>query len=79
MTRLALTRCRALILDAFRGDHSNFVRDDELDIAWKIFTPLLHHIDQQKPSPEPYAYGSRGPAKLDAFLEKNGGYKKSSK
>lgn len=36
---------RALILDAFKGDHSNFVRDDELDIAWKIFTPLLHHID----------------------------------
>lgn len=36
---------RALILDAFKGDHSNFVRDDELDIAWKIFTPLLHWID----------------------------------
>lgn len=30
----------ALILDAFKGDHSNFVRDDELDIAWKIFTPM---------------------------------------
>lgn len=26
----------ALILDAFKGDHSNFVRDDELDIAWKV-------------------------------------------
>lgn len=25
----------ALILDAFKGDHSNFVRDDELDLAWK--------------------------------------------
>lgn len=24
--------CRALILDAFKGDHSNFVRDDELDM-----------------------------------------------
>jgi glucose-6-phosphate 1-dehydrogenase len=35
----------ALILDAFRGDHSNFVRDDELDVAWKIFTPILHWID----------------------------------
>lgn len=32
--------CRALILDAFKGDHSNFVRADELDIAWSIFTPL---------------------------------------
>lgn len=26
----------ALILDAFKGDHSNFVRDDELDCAWKV-------------------------------------------
>ncbi len=26
----------ALILDALRGDHSNFVRDDELDGAWKV-------------------------------------------
>jgi glucose-6-phosphate 1-dehydrogenase len=26
----------ALILDALKGDHSNFVRDDELDGAWKV-------------------------------------------
>jgi glucose-6-phosphate 1-dehydrogenase len=34
----------SLILDAFRGDHSNFVRDDELDVAWEVslkFTPYL--------------------------------------
>ena len=35
----------ALILDALKGDHSNFVRDDELDVAWGIFTPILHWID----------------------------------
>jgi glucose-6-phosphate 1-dehydrogenase len=26
----------ALILDALKGDHSNFVRDDELFAAWKV-------------------------------------------
>lgn len=26
----------ALILDAMKGDHGNFVRDDELDVAWKV-------------------------------------------
>ena len=26
----------SLILEALRGDHSNFVRDDELDVAWKV-------------------------------------------
>ena len=31
----------ALILDALRGDHSNFVRDDELDYAWKVRAPFL--------------------------------------
>lgn len=65
----------ALILDALRGDHSNFVRDDELDVAWKIFTPILHWIDgkqEQRPQPLPYRYGSRGPEELDDFIAKYG-------
>ncbi|KAG6873317.1 hypothetical protein C0995_000470 [Termitomyces sp. Mi166 len=65
----------ALILDALKGDHSNFVRNDELDVAWKIFTPILHWIDGlsgQRPRPVPYPYGSRGPKELDAFVEKYG-------
>ncbi|KAJ7276419.1 glucose-6-P dehydrogenase [Mycena haematopus] len=62
----------ALILDALQGDHSNFVRHDELDVAWKIFTPILHWIDGSRPKPVPYAYGSRGPAELNAFVERYG-------
>jgi len=69
----------ALILDALKGDHSNFVRHDELDVAWKIFTPILHWIDGkqgQPPRPVPYPYGSRGPKELNAFIEGHG-YKRS--
>ncbi|CAG8704984.1 5939_t:CDS:2, partial [Gigaspora margarita] len=62
----------ALILDVLKGDHSNFVRDDELDAAWKIFTPILHKIDNEKLKPDPYAYGSRGPAKIDEFIASYG-------
>jgi len=65
----------ALILDALRGDHSNFVRHDELDVAWKIFTPILHWIDGQsgpRPRPVTYPYGSRGPKELDDFIAKYG-------
>ncbi|KAI9637406.1 glucose-6-phosphate dehydrogenase [Dioszegia hungarica] len=66
----------ALILDAFKGDHSNFVRDDELDVAWKIFTPILHWIDgkdsSDKPKPEEYEFGSRGPASIDEFTKRFG-------
>jgi glucose-6-phosphate 1-dehydrogenase len=29
----------ALILDAVKGDHSNFVRQDELDYAWRVSVP----------------------------------------
>ncbi|KAN0126979.1 glucose-6-P dehydrogenase [Russula decolorans] len=66
----------ALILDALKGDHSNFVRHDELDHAWKIFTPILHWIEgkdgQQRPRPSPYPYGSRGPKEIDSFVAKYG-------
>ncbi|KAG8774823.1 Glucose-6-phosphate 1-dehydrogenase [Serendipita sp. 398] len=65
----------ALILDALHGDKSNFVRDDELDVAWKIFTPILHWIEGksgQPPRPKPYPYGSRGPKELDEFIGKFG-------
>ncbi|WVQ77689.1 glucose-6-phosphate dehydrogenase [Cryptococcus sp. DSM 104548] len=70
----------ALILDSLKGDHSNFVRDDELDVAWKIFTPILHWIDGKNgdaPKPEPYDYGSRGPKQIDAFTAKYG-FKRAS-
>lgn len=48
----------SLILDALKGDHSNFVRDDELDSSWRIFTPLLHYLDDNKEiTPMEYPYG----------------------
>lgn len=37
----------ALILDALNGDHSNFVRDDELDVAWKV-SMQLQAIDEER-------------------------------
>lgn len=62
----------ALILDVLRGDHSNFVRDDELDAAWTVFTPLLHEIDAAQIKPSEYAYGTRGPQQLDDFVRAYG-------
>lgn len=63
----------SLILDALNGDKSNFVRDDELEAAWKIFTPLLHEIEAKKIKPIPYIFGSRGPQEATDFI-KNLGY-----
>ena len=48
----------SLILDSLKGDHSNFVRDDELDASWRMFTPLLHYLDDNKEiMPMEYPYG----------------------
>ncbi|KAF9572257.1 Glucose-6-phosphate 1-dehydrogenase [Mortierella alpina] len=62
----------SLILDALNGDHSNFVRDDELDAAWKIFTPILKTIDDGHIDPVPYPFGSRGPKGVSEFVAKYG-------
>lgn len=62
----------SLILDVMRGDHANFVRDDELEAAWSIFTPLLHEIEEKNIKPDAYPYGSRGPEKLDEFVKRYG-------
>ncbi|XP_044068523.1 glucose-6-phosphate 1-dehydrogenase isoform X2 [Siniperca chuatsi] len=61
-----------LILDVFCGSQMHFVRSDELREAWRIFTPLLHQIDKEKPKPIPYKYGSRGPTEADDLAKRVG-------
>ncbi|KAI7828512.1 glucose-6-phosphate dehydrogenase [Kickxella alabastrina] len=68
-----------LILDVLNGDHSNFVRSDELDEAWRIFTPLLHQIEKEEVVPLPYEYGSTGPKGADEFPTERAGYKPTAK
>ena len=60
-----------LILDVFVGSQMHFVRTDELAEAWRIFTPLLHTIENDKPAPIPYTYGGRGPIEADELCAKN--------
>ncbi|CAM8944684.1 unnamed protein product [Rhodiola kirilowii] len=50
-----------LLLDAIEGERRLFIRSDELDSAWALFTPLLKELEDKKTAPELYPYGSRGP------------------
>lgn len=50
-----------LLLDAIEGERRLFIRSDELDAAWDLFTPALKELEQKKIVPELYPYGSRGP------------------
>ncbi|KAJ4844625.1 Glucose-6-phosphate 1-dehydrogenase 1, chloroplastic [Turnera subulata] len=50
-----------LLLDAIEGERRLFIRSDELDAAWSLFTPMLNELEYKKIAPELYPYGSRGP------------------
>ncbi|GMY26582.1 glucose-6-phosphate 1-dehydrogenase, chloroplastic-like [Fagus crenata] len=50
-----------LLLDAIEGERRLFIRSDELDAAWSLFTPALKELEEKKIIPEYYPYGSRGP------------------
>ncbi|KAH9606646.1 hypothetical protein KSS87_013082 [Heliosperma pusillum] len=50
-----------LLIDAIEGERRLFIRSDELDAAWALFTPLLKELEDKKIAPELYPYGSRGP------------------
>ncbi|KAL8807859.1 MAG: hypothetical protein Q9200_004511 [Gallowayella weberi] len=59
----------SLLLDAFKGDYSESVSEQELEASWKIFTPLLHELEgNQAIKPKEYAYGSDGPDGLEDFV-----------
>jgi glucose-6-phosphate 1-dehydrogenase len=51
-----------LLLDVLKGERSLFIRDDELAAAWDVVTPLLDALNAQQVEPQPYRFGSAGPA-----------------
>ena len=67
-----------LLLDVLRGRQESFVRNDELEKAWEIFTPLLHTIERDNVRPKLYAQGSTGPAERAQFFEDKGVFVNSS-
>jgi len=67
-----------LIYDVLRGDHNLFVRVDELEAAWNIFTPFLHQIEKEKIKPKVYAFGSRGPAEADELASRYGFFRSAN-
>ena len=55
----------SLLMDVLRGDRSLFIRADELEAAWDLFTPALHALESGRVTPEPYDFGSTGPVSFD--------------
>eukprot|EP00816_Leptocylindrus_hargravesii_P006938 CAMPEP_0196818024 /NCGR_PEP_ID=MMETSP1362-20130617/63675_1 /TAXON_ID=163516 /ORGANISM="Leptocylindrus danicus, Strain CCMP1856" /LENGTH=524 /DNA_ID=CAMNT_0042195933 /DNA_START=105 /DNA_END=1679 /DNA_ORIENTATION=- len=66
-----------LILDVLRNKQAAFVRDDELIASWKIFTPLLHKIEEGDSKPIIYQPGGRGPKEADEFIKEKCDFKRN--
>jgi glucose-6-phosphate 1-dehydrogenase len=60
-----------LLLDVVRGDKSLFIRSDELEAAWDIFTPVLHKLDAKHIQPVPYPFGTAGPKAADLLASRH--------
>ncbi len=61
-----------LLLDVLQGDRSLFIRADELQAAWDIFTPVLHDLESCQIRPQGYAFGSAGPTSAVALAALHG-------
>jgi len=61
-----------LLLDVITGDRSLFIRADELEAAWDIFTPVLHEMEAQRIPPVLYPYGSVSPGTCQALARRFG-------
>ncbi len=57
-----------LLLDIMTGDQTLFVRADEVESSWQLFTPLL---EKQLPV-YTYVAGSWGPEEADALINREG-------
>jgi glucose-6-phosphate 1-dehydrogenase len=59
---------QTLLVDVLEGDQTLFVHADEVEAAWRIYTPILEN-DVPLAS---YAAGTWGPAEADALLARHG-------
>ncbi len=59
-----------LILDILEGDQTLFVRDDEVEVAWRACEPML----ELRPDPILYAAGTWGPAVMAQGVPLEGGH-----
>ena len=62
----------ALLLDVLKGDKSLFIRSDELEAAWNVFTPVLHELEERHIKPRGYVFGSTGPETAHALATRYG-------
>ena len=61
-----------LVLDALHGDALLFMRDDEIDAAWRVVDPLLAYWRSDTADYPNYAAGTWGPDTADELIARDG-------
>ena len=62
-----------LIHDVMTGDQTLFIRDDEIEAAWRFITPIIQGWSEAPPPKFPnYRSGTWGPAESDEWIRKDG-------
>ena len=61
-----------LLLDCMLGDQTLFTRQDDIEISWRLVTPLLQACEKGDSAPHIYPAGSASFAQADALIENDG-------
>ncbi len=62
-----------LLLDAMMGNPTQYMRSDQVEIAWKVIEPILDTWEKRPPVDFPnYAPGSWGPEDAEALIARDG-------
>lgn len=66
-----------LLLDCMLGDQTLFVRSDDMEVSWSLFTPVLKTWEEERDGKKTgqlkiYPSGSWGPEESEALLQRDG-------
>jgi glucose-6-phosphate 1-dehydrogenase len=62
-----------VLLDCMLGDHMLFMREDSLELAWSVLTPVLERVEGGAGLPlHRYRAGSEGPEAASRILQRDG-------
>ena len=61
-----------LLLDCMVGDQTLFTRQDDVEISWRLMTPILRAWEQAESQPHQYVAGGESFAEADELIERDG-------
>ncbi|EIC21918.1 glucose-6-phosphate dehydrogenase [Thiorhodovibrio frisius] len=71
MGRDQIDAYEALILDVISGDHSLFLRSDEVEYAWRVVDPVIKLWATEREFIHTYPAGSWGPSEANRLFDKD--------